>query len=185
VKQLTWAELEAGLDVIRKAPKDAGVLELIVRRPDVGIREVLDVAELSITEGLVGDSWSRRGSSRTPDRSPHQGMQLNIMGSRAVALIAQDRSRWPLAGDQLIMDLDLASENLPPGTRLALGTAVIEVTDQPHTGCGKFVQRFGVDAMKFVNSTLGRTLNLRGINARVIQPGVIRVGDVARKTPVF
>jgi hypothetical protein len=184
VKHLTWAELEAGLGMIRQAPKDAGTLELIVRRPQVGVRDVLDVAALSTEEGLVGDSWSKRKSSRTLDGSPHPDMQLNIMSSRAIGLIAQDKARWPLAGDQLFLDMDLSGENLPPGTRLAIGTAVIEVTDQPHTGCGKFVERFGVDAMKFVNSAVGRALHLRGINARVVQAGTIRVGDVGRKAGI-
>ena len=181
VKHLTTAELEAGLDEIRRSPKDAGRLELIVRRPRVDEREVLEEAELHTSEGLVGDSWKERASSRTPDGSSHPEMQLNIMNARAVALVAQDRERWQLAGDQLYLDLDLSRENLPAGTRLALGDALIEVTAQPHTGCKKFVSRFGAEAMKFVNSGVGRELNLRGINARVIRPGVIRVGDVARK----
>lgn len=181
VKHLTTAELEAGLEEIRRSPSDGGPLELIVRRPRVDEREVLAEGELHLSEGLVGDSWKERGSSRTADGSPHPEMQLNVMNARAVALLAQGRERWPLAGDQLYLDLDLSGENLPPGTRLALGEAVIEVTAQPHTGCKKFVARFGLEAMKFVNSEVGRALNLRGINARVVQPGVIRVGDVARK----
>lgn len=181
MRHLTRAELEAGLDAIRQAPKDGGRLELIVRRPRVDEREVLDVGELSAEEGLVGDSWRRRASSRTSDHAPSPDMQLNVIGARAIALIAQDTSRWPLAGDQLVLDMDLSAENLPPGTRLELGTAVIEVTPEPHTGCGKFVERYGVDAMKFVNSPVGRGLRLRGLNARVVQPGAIRVGDLARK----
>ncbi|HEX7174842.1 MAG TPA: MOSC domain-containing protein [Pyrinomonadaceae bacterium] len=175
------AELEAGLSEIRLSPSDEGVLELIVRRPREDAREILEEGELHTEVGLVGDSWSARGSSRTPDGSPHPDTQLNVMNSRAVALVARDKGRWPLAGDQLYIDLDLSDENLPAGTRLALGSAVIEVTAQPHTGCKKFVARFGLDAMKFVNSTVGKQLHLRGINARVVQPGVIRVGDVVRK----
>ncbi|HYN83879.1 MAG TPA: hypothetical protein VER32_01415 [Pyrinomonadaceae bacterium] len=184
MRHLTTEELEAGLDEIRLSPKDEGVLELIVRRPRVDEREVLEEAELDLTEGLVGDSWRERPSSRTPDGSPHPEMQLNIMNARAVALVAQGRERWPLAGDQLYLDLDLSEENLPAGTRLEIGTAVIEVTAQPHTGCKKFVSRFGPDAMKFVNSPAGKRLHLRGINAKVVRPGRIRVGQVARKVSV-
>ena len=96
--------------------------------------------------------------------------------------MAQDRSRWHLAGDQLYVDLDLSEANLPPGTRLSIGSAVIEVTAEPHTGCSKFVERFGLDAMKFVNSRERKDLHLRGINARVVRPGVLRVGDSDQQT---
>jgi hypothetical protein len=180
---LTTQELEAGLDAIRQSSSDAGVLELIVRRPQIGAREVLTEGCLDLAEGLVGDSWRVRGSSRTPDGSAHPDMQLNIMNARAIALLAQDRERWPLAGDQLYVDLDLSGDNLPPGTHLALGSAVIAVTAQPHTGCQQFRERFGLDALRFVNSPVGRQLNLRGINAKVVQPGVVRVGDLAKKLP--
>jgi hypothetical protein len=180
-KHLTTSELEAGLDDIRRAPKDEGVLELIVRRPAVNDREILEEAELHLTEGLVGDSWKRRRSTSTPDGSPNPLMQLNIMNSRVTALVAQERDRWQLAGDQLYLDLDLSEENTPAGTRLSLGSAVIEVTPPPHLGCQKFVARFGRDAMKFVNSPVGKLLHLRGVNARVVQGGIIRVGNVARK----
>src|SRR5262249_522444 len=105
----------------------------------------------------------------------------NIMNSRAIALVAGDRERWQLAGDQLYIDLDLSDDNLPPGTRLALGSAVIEVTSQPHTGCLKFKARFGLDAMNFVNSPVGEELHLRGSNGGVVRAGKIKVGDVARK----
>jgi len=181
VRHLTTEELEAGLGRVLLSPKDEGVLELIVRRPAVDEREVLEEGELDLVEGLKGDSWKARGSSRTPDGSAHPDMQLNVMNSRILDLVAQDRGRWRLAGDQLIVDMDLSDENLPAGTRLALGSAVIEVTEQPHTGCKKFVSRFGEDAMKFVNSPQGRRLRLRGLNAKVVRPGVIRVGDAVRK----
>ena len=178
---LTIDQLEAGLETIRQSPKDDGVLELIVRRPQLGEREVLEAGRLDPEDGLVGDSWKKRASSRSADGLAHPDTQLNIMNARTIGLIAQDKDRWPLAGDQLFVDLDLSEENLPPWTRLALGDAVIEVTDQPHTGCGKFIARFGVDAAKFVNSTVGRQLHLRGINARVVQAGAIRVGDRVKK----
>jgi hypothetical protein len=181
VKHLTMQELEAGLDYIRQSPKDEGLLELIVRRPKTEEREVLSEGLLHLDQGLVGDNWSNRGSSRTPDGSAHPHMQLNIMNSRVTALVAQAKERWRLAGDQLYLDMDLSQENLPAGTRLALGSAVIQVTALPHLGCQKFVARFGVDAMKFVNSPLGKQLRLRGLNARVVQGGVVRLGDVGRK----
>lgn len=181
MRHLTTEELLAGLDGIRRSPKDRGVLEMIVRRPRVNEREVLEEGSLDVADGLVGDTWKLRASRRTPDKAPHPDMQLNVINARAIALVAQDRSRWPLAGDQLVVDFDLSEANLPPWTMLAIGQAFIQVTDQPHTGCGKFVERFGVDAMKFVNSPVGRELHLRGINARVVLPGVIRRGDVVRK----
>jgi hypothetical protein len=180
-KHASLAELEAGLDAVRLSPADEGVLEMIVRRPRVGERETLEVAELDPVHGLVGDNWRERTSRRTPDGSPHPGMQLNIMNSKVVALLALDKDRWKLAGDQLFVHLDLSAANLPPGTRLALGSAVIEVTDEPHTGCGKFASRFGVAAAKFVNSPVGRQLQLRGINARVVGAGSIKIGDIVRK----
>ncbi len=181
VQHLTMEELEAGLDTIRRSPKNTGVLDLIVRRPGIGEREVLQQGELNFVEGLAGDTWSVRGSSLTADGASHTDTQLNVMNSRAVALVAQHKDRWQLAGDQLFIDMDLSAENLPPGTQLQLGSAVIAVTDQPHTGCSKFVARFGKDAMKLVNSPIGRQLNLRGINCKVVEPGDIRVGDMVTK----
>jgi len=180
-RQLNTSELEQGLDHILASPSDAGRLDLIVRRPEVDAREELDTARLDLAQGLVGDNWLRRGNSHTEDGSADPEMQLNIMNSRVVALVADGPERRSLAGDQLYLDLDLSYENLPPGTRLAIGGAVIEVTSRPHTGCKKFAARFGVDAMVFVNSGLGKKLNFRGINAKVVQPGEIRVGDTARK----
>ena len=181
VRHPTARELEAGLAEVRQSPRDQGVLELVVARPGEGERQILEDGELSLRDGLVGDSWRSRSSARTSDGSPHPDMQLNVMNARVAALLAGAKSRWPLAGDQLFIDLDLSADNVPPGTRLAIGTAVIELTDQPHTGCGKFVERFGVAAMKLVNSELGRCLQLRGVNAKVVQPGHIRVGDLTRK----
>ena len=175
VRHLTRAELDAGLELIRSSPIDNGVVELIVSRPQPGARKVLDEAQLDPSAGMIHDSWAKR------DAAPDPATQLTVMNARAIALFAQDRARWPLAGDQLYVDLDLAHDNLPPGSRLKVGGAVIEVSTEPHTGCGKFVQRCGVEAMKFVNSPLGRQLHLRGINARVIRAGAVRVGDRARR----
>jgi MOSC domain-containing protein len=181
VKHLSMDELQAGLDEIRRSPRDAGVLQLIVRRPQVDERELLEEGKLDPVEGLVGDNWRVRGSSQTGDGAAHPDMQLTIMNARVIALLAQGRDRWPLAGDQLFIDMDLSSGNVPSGTRLTLGSAVIVVTHQPHTGCRKFSARFGRNALKFISSPTGKQLQLRGVNAKVVRPGVIRVGDIARK----
>ncbi len=175
--------LTAGLAAIRLSPADDGLVELIVRRPDFGARERLEVAELSTEDGLVGDTWNARPSRRTPDGGPHPDMQLNLINARLSTLIAGgDDEQRALAGDQLHLDLDLSTANLPAGTRLALGDAVIEVTDQPHTGCAKFRRRFGAEALHFINHGEGLDLRLRGINARVVQAGAVRAGDRVRKT---
>jgi len=173
------AELEAGLEHLRAAPRGAGVVELIVRRPAEGEREVVEEAELDREDGLVGDSWKARG--RSGGRPASTNAQVTVMNARATALVAGDRERWPLAGDQLYVDFDLSGDHIPPGTRLELGSAVLEVTEEPHTGCKKFSGRFGLEALKFVNSPEGRELNLRGSNTRVVQAGTVRAGDTVQK----
>jgi len=181
MEHLTLTQLDAGLAEVRAAPADLGRVELIVRRPAVDEREVLDEGELDAAFGLVGDTWHLRSSTRTDDGRPHPDMQLNVINARFSALIAGDPGRRALAGDQLHLDLDLSEANLPPGSRLAIGSAVIEVTEQPHTGCAKFAARFGREALRYVNSPTGRSLRLRGLNARVVVPGTIRAGETVRK----
>jgi hypothetical protein len=176
-------ELEASLDHVRAAPSDAGRLELIARRPAEEQRELLDSGELDPGEGLVGDMWRRRPSSSRGDGRPNPNAQVTVMSARVAAAVAagDDHERWAQAGDQLYVDLDISQQNLPPGTRLQIGDAVLEVTADPHLGCGKFSRRFGVDAMKFVNSPVGRELRLRGVNTRVVTPGAVSRGDAVRR----
>ncbi len=174
-------ELATALDPIRGAPRDAGVVELIVRRPADAEREVLDEATLDPALGLVGDNWPVRPSTHTADGSADPERQLTIMSVRAVAAVAGERERWPLAGDQLYVDLDLGGENLPTGTELVVGTAVVAVTAAPHTGCAKFTERFGSAATRWINTPAGRDLRLRGIYVRVVTGGVVRRGDAIRK----
>ncbi|MHB8588145.1 MAG: MOSC domain-containing protein [Candidatus Dormibacteraceae bacterium] len=175
--------LEEGLDHIREAPADGGTVKLIARRPAKDEREVLTEARLDLHDGLVGDTWRARGSSRTSDGSPNPEAQVTLMNARAAGVIAGDRERWALAGDQLYVDLDLSLANLPPGSRVQIGSAVIEFSEAPHTGCAKFSARFGNDALRFVNSSTGRELRLRGANCRVVVAGIVRPGDAIRKVP--
>lgn len=181
VKHLSLQELESGLENIRQSPKESGTLMMIVRRPETDAREVLEEGRLDPSEGLVGDNWKMRGSRSMPDGSANPDMQLNVMNARVIALISPDKARWALAGDQLYVDFDLSGSNAAPGTRLAIGSAVIEVTPPPHLGCKKFSARFGPDAVTFVNSPEGKQIHLRGVNARIVRAGIVRVGDVVCK----
>ena len=165
------------LDSVRRSPADAGRVELIARRPEVDAREVLEEATLDPDLGLVGDNWSVKPSLKTG--APNPEAQITVMNARVAALVSggDDRERWAQAGDQLYVDLDLSYSNLPPCTKLQVGEAVIEVSAEPHLGCGKFLKRFGLDAQKLVNSAAGRELNMRGINTTIITGGVVRTGD--------
>jgi MOSC domain len=183
VEHLTAEELQAALPQIAQSPKDQGELKLIVGRPANGQREVLEKGELDLVVGLVGDNWKTRGSRHMADGSANPNSQVTIMNSRVIALLAREEERWPLAGDQLYVDFDLTASNIPPGTQLAIGSAVVEVTAQPHAGCKKFAERFGVESVEYMNSPEQKEMQLRGINSKVVQAGAIRVGDVVRKLP--
>jgi MOSC domain-containing protein YiiM len=175
---VTAAELEAGLDYIRESPTEKGTLDLIVCRPAPGERRVLEAGELDLAVGLVGDDWHVRVTRHGP---PDPLGQLNIMNARAAQLVAGSVDRWPLAGDQLYVDFDLSTQHLPAGAQLAIGDAIIEITAKPHRGCAKFTARFGAEATRFINTGPGIALNLRGRNARVVQPGTIRRGDTVKR----
>lgn len=180
VRHATLEEMEAQLPEIARSPRDEGQLLLINRRPGVNEREVLQEATLDLELGLLGDNWKTRGSRSRPDKSANPDMQINIMNARVVQAVALSKDRWALAGDQLYLDLDLSEGNLPVGSRLEIGSAALEVTAPPHSGCGKFAERFGADAVKFVNSKQRSELRLRGLNAKVVGAGMIRVGDRVR-----
>lgn len=184
MSRLDAGQLAAGLAAIRGAPAETGTVEMIVRRPAENEREVVEEGRLTADEGLVGDYWRARAGESSPIRDEDLDRQLTVMGSRVIDLLAGgDRAAWPLAGDQLYVDLDLGVANLPAGTRLTIGDAIIEVTEPAHTGCAKFSARFGSDALRLVNSPDGRALRLRGLHARVVRPGRVRRGDTVRRLP--
>jgi len=177
----TAAELEARMDHLRAAPAEVGTLDLVVRRPANAEREILDEGVLDEADGLVGDNWLARATSRAIAEGRHLKAQVTVMSSRMIGLLADTDEERALAGDQLYVDLDLREENLPPGTRLEVGTATLEVTDIPHTGCAKFTARFGSAATRFINGKERRHLRLRGMNTRIVEPGIVRPGDGIRK----
>jgi hypothetical protein len=178
---LSLDALRQGLDEIRQSPKDRGIVKAIVIRPETDARVSLQRCELSPDGGVHGDSWAKGCWMSLPDGRPHPDVQVAIMNARTIALIAKEEACWPLAGDNLLVDLDLSDGNLPPGTRLSVGSALLEITDVPHKGCKKFVERFGVDATRFVNARDGLRLHLRGIYARIVEPGAVAVGDTVAK----
>ena len=182
-KHLTAEELAAGLEHVMGSPLDMGPLVKIVQRPDVDQREELVEGALDVDAGLVGDNWKARGSASTQDGSANPVAQITMMNSRFLSLIAQSEERWQLSGDQLLVDLDLSIDNLPAGTRLSVGSAVLEVSAKPHKGCGKFAARFGKDALTATATPNGNALRLRGVNTRVLQSGKVRVGDLVTKLP--
>jgi len=174
----TTGELLAGLDEIRHAPHELGGVLAIVLRPGIDQRELVPEAELDVDHGVVGDTWRARGNRHMPDGAADPLAQVTVMNARFARLIAgEEPERWARAGDQLYVDFDLSVENLPPGTRIPIGEAQLEVSDKPHTGCEKFSTRFGTDALRFVGSSDGRALRLRGVNMRIVVSGTVRVGD--------
>ncbi len=174
-------DLDRHLDHVRSSPRDAATLELIVRRPGPGERETVESAVLDAADGLAGDTWLTRGSRSMPDKSADPAAQLTLMSTRVLAAIEPDRTRWPLAGDQLYADLDLSEQNLPAGTRLTVGSVVLEVSELPHTGCARFSARFGADALRWISTPAGRAMRMRGMYVRVVTGGTVRVGDIIRK----
>jgi MOSC domain-containing protein YiiM len=180
-RHLSLEELRDGLSEIQRSPRDRGSLRAIVIRPETDGRSSLQQCELSPELGVHGDNWAKGCWMSLPDGRPHPDVQVTIMNARAIALIAQDEARWPLAGDNLFVDLDLSTENLTAGTRLSVGSALLEMTAVPHKGCRKFAARYGVEATRFVNSRDGLRLHLRGIYARIVERGLITVGDVVEK----
>lgn len=184
VKQLSFSELNAGLPEILKSPQNPGVLEAIAIRPRTDERQLLETCQLSPKLGVHGDNWADGCWKSLPDGSPDPDVQVAIMNARAIDLIAVERERWELAGDNLFIDMDLRKKNLPVGQRLQVGTAMLEITSEPHNGCKKFATRFGTDAVKFVNSPEGKKLHLRGIYAKIVQAGVVSVGDTVEMVQI-
>lgn len=182
MEQLSKEQLDAGLDYIRDSPSAAGTVEMVVSRPESDERNVLDAGTFVVGEGLAGDNYLARGSSKTADGAADPDAQVTIMNSRAIDWITSGtKDMWKMAGDQLLVDFDISEQNLSAGTQLQIGGTVLEVSAKPHTGCNKFAARFGQPAALWVNSPVGKKLKLRGINATVISQGIVRPGDSVSK----
>lgn len=178
---LTFDELMGAWADMIPSPIESGTVEMIVRRPETDAREHIQEGQLSTVDGLVGDNWLARGSSSTPDGSAHPEAQITLMSTRIIDIIAQDKDNWDLAGDQFFVDFDLSMENLPAGSHIQVGSAILEISEKPHTGCAKFAKRYGAPARKFVMTDEGKQARLRGVNARVIQAGPVKVNDIIKK----
>lgn len=175
-RYLTLDELNSGLDEILGSPVDGGRVDMLIVRPMADERQTPQTVEVNSEVGVVGDHWSRGEYSDESD------VQIAIMNTRVLDLVTGNaRDRWSLAGDNLIADMDLSQENLVPGQKLEVGSAILEITEVPHKGCSKFSSRFGADALRFVNLGRAGELRLRGVYARVVQPGHITVGDQINK----
>ena len=170
---LTQKDLDAGLEQAGASPKNCGMLQAIFIRPSVGKRTSLVKAQVSPEGGVHGDRWSTSGADKRA--------QVTIMNARILDAVAGGRDRWSLAGDQLIVDLDLSETNLPIGQRLAIDDVELEISDLPHTGCEGFALRFGPVAAQFIDAADHARLHLRGVNARVVHGGIVRVGSEVRK----
>jgi len=166
------ADLEAGFQALPAPPKDLGRVALIVCRRAPGVHEPLDRVRITLEEAVPGDEWNRR-----PGRDP--ASQITVIRRDVSELIANGQ---PLteSGDNLVVDLDISTPNLPAGSRLRVGDAIVEVTPKPHNGCAKFLRRFGADALQFVQAPATRHHNLRGVHWRVIEPGDVWVGAEIR-----
>jgi hypothetical protein len=174
---VTFDKLQEGLAEISQAPKNHGNIELLVIRPVQYERKVVNEITMHPITGCEGDIWHSKKTSSTPDGKPNPERQVTLINSRVLALLEGAKDTWPKAGDQVYVDMDLSKENLPAGTDLSLGSAIIRVSAQPHNGCKKFAERYGIDATRFVNSSLGKAKSLRGINCYIVKEGIVKMGD--------
>lgn len=181
-QRLSTEQLEAELPEVLASPQDGGEIEMIVSRPSPGQRVLLPSASLSPEAGLEGDRWASETKLRLPDGRPDGRDQVSLMNSRLLRKLAADsEERMALAGDNLVVDLDLSEANLPPGQRLRAGRVLLEITEFPHTGCAQFAERFGPDAVRYINASQRKELRLRGVFARVLEAGTVQVGETIRK----
>jgi len=160
----TAQEFETGWAAVEPGPLGRGTVRGICIRVEEGVHETPERAEVTVEDGLVGDRWAHGG--RDADA------QITLMNVRVAELIG---GPLDLAGDNFQVELDLSEDALPVGTRLRIGSALLEVSPAPHTGCKKFRERFGLDALKWVNDN--REQRLRGMNCRVLESGTVTVGD--------
>jgi len=176
MKFVTTDEINSNLSFILSSPKDVGKIESIIVRRRKNERELRKEVFLSPEKGVEGDRWYDLSKGK-----PDPRRQLTIINSRLIKLLAQSVERMQLAGDNLIIDLDISDANLPVGQRLTIGKVMVEITDVPHTGCSRFAERYGNDAVEFINAPERSSLRLRGVYAKFLNSGLIHVGDIIKK----
>ncbi len=181
IEHTTSDELNDKMDWLLDSPKDGGVVRGIVVRPATDEREELQEARLSPEGGVEGDRWASTAQRKLKDGRLNPDVQVTLTNARLIELLAKERSRWSLSGDQIYVDMDLSMENLQPGQRLAIGSTVLEISEVPHRGCSKYRSRFGQAGFDLVDSARGRELRFRGVYAQIVKEGTVGVGDQIHK----
>lgn len=177
----TRAECDAALTHILDAPKVSAPIDMLCFRPDYGVRSFPDRIQVSVARGIEGERWLRDPWLKLPDGRPDPRIQISVLPKRVADLCWRNRDVSPHPGDTLIADLDMTSANMPVGTRLQVGSAVIEVSDVFNNGCAKWYAQYGADSVKWINHRPHRPLRLRGILCRVVVDGEIRKSDLIEK----
>jgi hypothetical protein len=178
---ITAAELEAALPSVLAAPGGAGLVRLLCTRPQPNARAFPEVLTLSRGKGATGDYHPARPWLRLPDGSPDPRIEVSIMPWRVLDLVWRERDRVAHPGDNIAVDMTLAEADLPAGTRLAAGTAILRVSDVPNDGCAKWKVRYGKAAHDWITTPDHLRLRLRGLYAAIEQDGEVRIGDTLRR----
>ena len=183
VNHVSFAECEQALDHINRAPLDEAEIDCLCARPDFGTRAFPDKLILTVDHGILGERWTHSPWLTLPNGDPDPRIQVSILSKRVMDLCWRDRERVIHPGDPFVVDMNLGEANMPVGTRLAIGTAIVEVSDKFNTACVKWRDRYGQDSLHWMNLARNRPYRLRGILCRIVQDGEVKLGDRLAKLP--